>query len=152
MWLLIRYAEKLYRIIFKILQNFFSVLSLKEIIIITIIIPEILFDTEYIAFSVFGLAFLLLARQSLYKYTLFSLVRRFRFISVSSVIKNILAPITMRIIFISHWTDYYFISRRTNGRRFRGSQMAEIAERPCGMFSLRQSLWELSLSITEETE
>ena len=75
----------------------------------------------------------------------------FRFFSGSSVIKNILAPITMRIIFISHWTDYYFISRRTNGRRFRGSQMAEIAERPCGMFSLRQSLWELSLSITELT-
>ena len=42
--------------------------NLKEIIIIIIIIPKILFDTEYIAFSVFGLAFLLLARQSLYKY------------------------------------------------------------------------------------
>ena len=79
MWLLIRYAETLYKILFKILQNFFSVLSLKEIIIIIIIIPEILFDTEYIAFSVY-----------------------FPIISVSSVIKNILAPITMRIIFISH--------------------------------------------------
>ena len=54
----------------------FSVL--KEIIIITIIIPEILFDTEYIAFSVY-----------------------FPIISVSSVIK-IFVPITMRIIFISH--------------------------------------------------
>ena len=54
-------------------------LVLKEIIIIIIIIPEILFDTEYIAFSVY-----------------------FPIISVSSVIKNNLAPITMRIIFISH--------------------------------------------------
>ena len=53
-------------------------LVLKEIIIIIIIIPEILFDTEYIAFSVY-----------------------FPIISVSSVIK-IFAPITMRIIFISH--------------------------------------------------
>ena len=69
MWLWIRYAETLYIIKFKILQNFFSVLSLKEIIIIIIIIPEILFDTEYIAFSVyFDFVFLLLARQSLYKY------------------------------------------------------------------------------------
>ena len=53
MWLWIRYAETLYIIKFKILQNFFSVWSLKEIIIIIIIIPEILFDTEYIAFSVY---------------------------------------------------------------------------------------------------
>ena len=35
------------------LDEFFSVLVLKEIIIIIIIIPEILFDTEYIAFSVY---------------------------------------------------------------------------------------------------
>ena len=34
------------------LDEFFSVLALKEIIIITIITPEILFDTEHIAFSV----------------------------------------------------------------------------------------------------
>ena len=42
-------------------------LVLKEIIIIIIIIPEIIFDTEYIAFSVY-----------------------FPIISVSSVIKNVL--------------------------------------------------------------
>jgi hypothetical protein len=72
------------------------VLSLKEIIIIIIIIPEILFDTEYIAFSVFGLAFLLLARQSLYKYNSVLARSSFPIISVSSVIK-IFAPIALRI-------------------------------------------------------
>ena len=44
-------------------------LVLKEIIIIIIIIPEILFDTEYIPFPfILTIVFLLLARQRLYKY------------------------------------------------------------------------------------
>ena len=68
------------------LDEFFSVLVLKEIIIIIIIIPKILFDTEYIAFSVFGFAFLLLARQSLYKYNSVLARSSFPIISVYSVI------------------------------------------------------------------
>ena len=59
-------------------------LVLKEIIIIIIIIPEIIFLLFYLT-------------QKSQKFSVY-----FPIISVSSVIKNILAPMTMRIIFISH--------------------------------------------------